>query len=204
MAGRVAGPFAFSSDGTALVVAVDGATAGRADPDRAGVWAVGVSPGARPGRARRLLAFPLTSYGWATPLAVDVWWAEGRPRLAVGAFADGAAWVDVVGDDGARAPVGLAVPAVEAPGRVAVSADGRHVAAAVVVDATARGVEGDRAARTRVYLWDTSASSAGGPLAAPRMLADFAGEPPSWLAFSPDGRRLAYATGAVYLLGGDG
>ena len=201
VAGRVAGPFAFSPDGATLVVAVDGSPHGRADPDRAGVWAIGVSPDARPGRARRLLPFAQGPRGWAVPPAVDVWWDEGRPHLAVGASADGAAWVDRLSDDGARAPVGLAVPAVEAPGRVAVSADGRRVAAAVVVDATPRGVEGDRAARTRIYLWDTSARSAGGALAAPEMVADVAGEPPLWLAFSPDGRRLAYATRAVYLLG---
>ena len=193
--GRTVGLLAFAPDGRTVVAGVDGvAGPDRGDPRRAGVWAVPLGADGRPGSPRRLLPYPEVPWGpYAAP--VGLWWEPApdgpdAPRLAVGAFADGTAWVETVGADGTRQPVGLAVPAAELPSQVAASADGLRIAAAVVVAATPRGVEGDRHARTRIYVWTRPAP--GGPLAAPVVVADVPGETDvsGWLAFSPDGRWL--------------
>ncbi|MDT0631404.1 hypothetical protein [Rubrivirga litoralis] len=195
LVGRTVGPLAFAPDGRTVVAGVDGiAGPDSGDPRRAGVWAVPLGADGRPGSPRRLLPYPEAPWGpYAAP--VGLWWeptpsGPDAPRLAVGAFADGTAWVETVGADGTRQPVGLAVPAAEPPSQVSVSADGRRVAAAVVVAATTRGVEGDRHARTRLYVWTRPVP--GGPLAAPVVVADVPGEidASGWLAFSPDGRWL--------------
>lgn len=184
-------PLELSPDGGTLVYRVEVAER----PEDAGVWMYDV----RTRETRQLWRQPQDH----SEAAAAVRWHHGAPRLLV-ARRTGATEAELAELDPAaarRVPLGAVpiAPGEGAPGTAAWTADGRRVAywAPVALGPQACGggnCISRRVVHWRLYAWEPGRSD-------PRPLADVAAdEDAAWLAFSPDGRRIAYVLhGSLYV-----